>query len=226
MNLIKKSIITTSLILLFIQTAASQEGMGGMGMAAQTPVDDGINRVEITLVDPLDDRRGWCVDLFGHLTNGILLGGLQGHNCFLYMGRGVTEDQGFDADRFADTGELQLVYYDKCMTLYERNSGSFVSVEDCNGEDIQNFVMSEVGEIKPKAQTDLCLTLGDLSIPGGGRLAPEGTRPPESNKEIHQIRRLTFTTCSESIAGLQRWEFRSNYAEQELTQPHRFYKGE
>ena len=52
--------------------------------------------VEIKLVDPQDETRGWCVDLFAHLTNAMPVGGFQGHDCFLYFGSGPQVDQGFD----------------------------------------------------------------------------------------------------------------------------------
>ncbi|MDB4511864.1 RICIN domain-containing protein [Arenicella sp.] len=192
---------------------------------AATPFEDSNNRVEIKLIAPLDETRGWCVDLFAHLANALPLGGFQGHNCFLYLGKGVTEDQGFDFDLFKKTGELRLVYFDVCMTLYTPDSGSFIAAESCSGEDMQRFEMSDLGEIRPMAAPELCLTLGDLSVPGGGRLAPIGARPPATNEGIHLIRRLTFTSCNDDNATLQQWSFRSDYMPEEATQQSRFLKG-
>ncbi len=215
-----------SLMLLFMCNCLFlQNGFAQMGMA-QAPVDEGINRIEIKLIDSLDETRGWCVDLFAHLTNALPLGGFQGHNCFLYFGRGVTEDQGFDLDRFNQTGEFQLVYFDVCLTLYTPSAGSFVAAESCSGQDIQKFSLSGNGQISPKAAPDLCLTLGDLSVPGGGRLAPVGTRPPASNEDIHLIRRLTFETCDDAQTKLQRWTFRSSYQVEEPTERSRFLESE
>lgn len=185
-----------------------------------------VKKVEIKLIDPLDDERGWCVDLFAHLTRALPLGGFQGHNCFLYMGKGPTEDQGFDVNRFNQTGELQLVYYDVCLTLHDPNPGSFVAAEACDGGTAQSFQKTEQGQIKSKSNPGLCLTLGNQSVPGGGRLAPVGTRPPATNEGIPQIRRLTFEACDESQDKLQRWTFRSgSYAPETPTEAHRFFKG-
>ena len=75
------------------------------GIAVAIPLSGtAVTPASIQLVDPLDDSRGWCVDLFAHLTGALPLGGLQGHNCFLYMGRGPTEDQGFDAELIEGAG--------------------------------------------------------------------------------------------------------------------------
>ena len=178
----------------------------------------------IQLMDPLDDSRGWCVDLFAHLTGALPLGGLQGHNCFLYMGRGPTEDQGFDAELIEEQGEIRMIHFDMCMTLHEPNPGSFVPIETCNDGEAQDFEMTADGRIAPLMAPELCLTLGAASVPGGGRLATVG-REARNNDNIPQIRRLTFETCSEddeSIAVRQRWQLVDTYEERTPTQEKRF----
>ena len=188
------------------------------GVAAQS---DDTSRAEIKLIDPLDDKRGWCVDMFAHLTNALPLGGLQGHNCFLYMGNGPTEDQGFLTDLIRDEGEFRFWYWDMCMTLHDPNPGSFVAVEECTGSDVQRFDMTTEGRIIARAAPDLCLTLGPTTIPGGGRRAP-ADRVIKNNDTIPQIRRLTFETCDDENGVLQKWELRDEYQESEITAERRF----
>lgn len=165
---------------------------------AQTDVN---NRAEIKLIDPMEDSRGWCVDLFAHLTGAQPIGGFQGHSCFLYMGNGPTEDQGFLMDAFANDQTFRLWHFDMCMTLNDPNPGSFVATEDCTGVDAQKFDWKDTGEIVPVATPDLCLTLGDLPVTGGGAVP------------IHLIRRLSFETCNPEIAIRQRWEWRTEWEE-------------
>jgi hypothetical protein len=181
---------------------------------------------EINLIDPLDEPRGWCVDLFAHLTNAIPLGGFQGHSCFLDMGRGATQDQGFDVEMIKDQGKFRLAHFDMCMTLQEPKSGSYVALEPCVDEPAQKFKMNADGTIVPQSAPQLCLTLGDTTIPGGGRLARVGARPPKTNIDIPQIRRLTFDTCTAQSATLQRWQLRTTYARQKRTIPGRFLTAE
>jgi hypothetical protein len=179
--------------------------------------------VEIKLVDTQDETRGWCVDLFAHLTNAMPLGGFQGHDCFLYMG-GVQIDQGFDEASIAE-GKFVLPYWDVCMTLQEQKHHSYIAAEPCIGEPVQKFTMHDNGRITPDTAPELCLTIGSITIPGGGRLAPVGARPPADNSTIPQIRRMTFDNCSDeaSIAALQTWTLRKGeYAPEEITMPHRF----
>ena len=161
---------------------------------------------ELKLIAPLEENRGWCVDLFAHLTNALPVGGFQGHNCFLYQGNGVTEDQGFDADTFED-GKIRLVYFDVCMTLHEPNPGSFVAAEPCNGEDVQKFDVKDTGEIVPETASNLCLTMGARIVTGGG------------GDPIHLIRQLSFEECTPEAADRQRWELRDTYVEATPTLP-------
>lgn len=211
MKTISRLVIISAIACGFAQSVISQEE------AWETA-----DRIEIKLVDPLDEPRGWCVDLFAHLRNALPLGGFQGHNCFLDMERGPTEDQGFDAGKFEQEGVLDLAYWDVCLTLHDPNPRSFVAAETCTGEPAQEFEWSSAGQIIPKIAPELCLTLGSSTIPGGGRLAPVGARPPKDNVDIPQIRRLSFETCSDENAVLQSWEPRREYERVEATYPSRF----
>ncbi len=154
---------------------------------------------EMKLISPLEETRGWCVDLFAHLTGGLPIGGFQGHTCFSYEGNGVTEDQGFDLERIAAKGQIRIVYFDRCMTLHEPNPGSFVAAEPCNDGEAQDFELQANGRIVPGSAPDLCLTMGTDSVPGGG------------GNPIHLIRKLSFETCDAQSAERQRWELRTQY---------------
>ena len=186
----KKSILLASLLIVAVMQSANA-----------------VTKAEIKLIDPLEETRGWCVDLFAHLTGGLPIGGFQGHSCFLYMGNGPTEDQGFDTEFFEADQELRLWHFDMCMTLNEPNSGSFVATEECTGVAEQKFEWKDSGEIVPIAAPDLCLTLGTLVVTGGGAVP------------IHLIRRLSFESCDPKIAVRQQWEWRSEWEESVPTMP-------
>ncbi|MGI9258661.1 MAG: hypothetical protein ACR2QQ_07490 [Gammaproteobacteria bacterium] len=184
--------------------------------------------VEIKLADALDESRGWCVDLFAHLTNALPLGGFQGHDCFLYFGSGPQVDQGFDEEMIPE-GKFRLPHWDICMTLQEPEHHSYVAAEPCSDDPAQNMTMHDSGRVTPDSAPDLCLTLGSITIPGGGRLAPVGARPPDDNADIPQIRRLTFDSCSDdpAIAVLQTWTTRKGeFVPEDRTIPHRFLQTE
>ena len=138
------------------------------------------------------------------------------------MERGPTEDQGFDAAKFDEQRILHLAFWDVCLTLHDPNPRSFVAADSCTGEPAQEFEWNSDGQIIHKMAPELCLTLGSSTIPGGGRLAPVGVRPPKDNVDIPQIRRLSFEICNNEDAVLQRWEPRREYERVEATYPSRF----
>jgi len=180
--------------------------------------------VEIKLAATQDEARGWCVDLFAHLTNALPLGGFQGHDCFLYFGSGPQIDQGFDEELIAES-RFRLPYWDICMTLQEPKHHSYVAAEPCSDDPAQKITMHDNGRITPDTAPGLCLTIGSITIPGGGRLAPVGARPPADNEDIPQIRRMTFDTCSDdpAVAVLQTWTTRTGeLTPEERSIPHRF----
>ncbi len=180
--------------------------------------------VEIKLVDAQDETRGWCVDLFAHLTRAIPLGGFQGHDCFLFFGKGPQIDQGFDEELIAES-RFRLPYWDVCMTLQEPKHHSYIAAEPCSDDPAQKISMHDDGRITPDTAPELCLTIGSITIPGGGRLAPVGARPPADNNDIPQIRRMTFDNCSDdpAVAVLQTWTTRKGeFVPEERSIPSRF----
>ena len=76
--------------------------MLSFAVQAQTPV-------EVTLVDRLDEARGFCFDTLGFQTRARPEEGLQTHSCYSYQGQ-LAVDQSFDADMIAD-GTFRTLNY-------------------------------------------------------------------------------------------------------------------
>ena len=174
--------LTGSLVVLFAMTAS-----------AQTPV-------EIKLVSAIDEARGWCLDLRGGAGAGEPIGGLHGHTCYTYNGNGPTNDQAFVMEGIHEINEFRMVAFnDLCMTLWEPNDGSFISIETCDDRAQQDFVLNDAGQINPEIMPELCLTLNTVTVPGGG------------GDPLHLMRDVSFDTCDGSISERQTWELRANY---------------
>ena len=71
--------------------------------------------VEVTLVDKLDEPRGFCFDTLGFQAEARPEEGLQTHSCYSYQGQ-LAVDQAFDGDLIPE-GTFRLIEYDVCMTL-------------------------------------------------------------------------------------------------------------
>lgn len=155
--------------------------------------------VEVKLQAYFEEDRGWCLDLRGPPQRAQPLGGIHGHTCYLYDGT-VSLDQGYVKEDILGKNIFRLAAFpDQCMTLYEPKSGSFVSMETCDGRITQEISLNENGRVSPKMAPDLCLTIGTETLPGGG-----GT-------PMHILRSATFDTCDDSIADRQKWELRAEW---------------
>ena len=152
-----------------------------MNVNADTPV-------EVKLIAPIEEDRGWCLDLRGRMNNSAPVGGVHGHTCDTYSGNGPIVDQAFSMENIEEENIFRLIAFkDKCLTLYEPNEGSFVSMETCDGRDTQAIMMNESGQIIPKLTPELCLTAGSVVLPGGG------------GDPLHLMRDISFEACNSDI---------------------------
>jgi hypothetical protein len=172
---------------------------------AETPV-------EVKLIAAIEEDRGWCLDLRGGQNNGVPIGGLHGHTCYASNGNGPTPDQAFVMENVQEKNEFRMVgFNDKCMTLYEPEKGSFISMETCDGRKAQAIEMNEAGQIIPKMMPGLCVTLGTVVVPGGG------------GRPLHLMRDVTFEACDSEINVRQSWELRAEWNGPEETTAERPY---
>ncbi len=156
--------------------------------------------VEVKLIAPIEEDRGWCLDLRGRMNNAAPVGGVHGHTCDTYSGNGPIVDQGFSMEDIMQENKFRLVAFkDKCLTLYEPREGSFVSMETCDDRETQAIMMNDSGQIIPEMMPELCLTAGSVVLPGGG------------GDPLHLMRDISFETCDSDINERQLWEFRAEW---------------
>lgn len=177
-----------------IQTLASALFvLCALNLNAQTPA-------EVKLVAALEEDRGWCLDLRGAQQNAAPIGGVHGHTCYTYQGNGVALDQGFFVENVQENNEFRMSGFpDLCMTLYEPRAGSFISIETCDDRASQDFVLDESGKIYSETHPELCMTLDDFVLPGGG------------GRPLHIMRDVSFEECGSVDSVLQTWELRSEW---------------
>lgn len=150
--------------------------------------------VEIYLTDMLDNTQvGYCIDIAGgREADADPADGLQSHTCYSNLGA-LGLDQTFDTAKFAD-GQLYMTEFDVCAELDSTAAGSSVSLNACDGSDLQQFVFAGEGTITAASATDMCLTAG------------EDTRSGRS--DANQIKTLTLEACSGDLAAYQDWAVR------------------
>ena len=157
---------------------------------AQTPV-------EITLVDRLDEPRGFCFDTLGFQQRARPEEGLQTHSCYSYQGQ-LAVDQAFDADGIADN-TFRIIEFDLCMTARGLTTGNTFALEPCDGRDTQRFEHRPNGKVMSLAAPGNCVTAGEGPSRHGGGGDP-----------VHLIRDLTLEVCDGSRDDRQQWRLRDS----------------
>ena len=151
--------------------------------------------VEVTLIDKLDEPRGFCFDTLGFQARARPEEGLQTHSCYSYQGQ-LAVDQTFDGDLIS-SGTFRLIEFDLCMTLTGISAGSKFALEPCDGGELQQFTHRANGRVVAAAAPGNCVTAGEGPSRHGG-----GGEP------VHLIRDLTLQVCDGSRDARQQWRLR------------------
>lgn len=158
---------------------------------AQTPV-------EVTLVNKLDEARGFCFDTLGYQMRARPEEGLQTHTCYAYQGQ-LAVDQAFDAEGISN-GMFRIIDFDLCMTARGLAAGNSFALEPCENLDTQRLQHRADGSVVATAAPALCVTAGAGPSRHGGGGDP-----------VHLIRTLTLEPCGADHAMRQRWRLREAF---------------
>ena len=151
---------------------------------------------EIYLLEELDESRGYCIDIKGSKLNADPDNGLQAHTCYSYQGE-VSVDQSFDNTKI-EQDEFYIPYFDVCMEAESASESSNLLLKPCNKSEKQKFEFKSTGEIVLANNTDLCLTVSEVSREGGG------------GSPVHLIRDLVLNGCNNNISTRQKWGLRKS----------------
>jgi len=152
-----------------------------------------VNLVEIKLLDNLDDKRGFCIDIKGHKFKAKIERGLQAHTCYSYQGD-IAVDQGLDANRFKQN-ELFFPNFDVCVHPTSYKNPMSLNLIKCNNT--QKFIFDEDNTIRLKNNTNLCLTVARQKSRKGGGGSP-----------LHLMRNLSMQICDNRLFVYQTWGIR------------------
>ena len=152
-----------------------------------------INLVEIKLLNNLDDKRGFCIDIKGHKSSAKIDKGLQTHTCYSYQGK-ISVDQGLDADRLRQK-ELFFPYFDVCVNTTSYDNPINLNLIEC--KNTQQFIFNKDNTISLKDNKNLCLTV-----------AKEKSRKGGGGSPLHLMRNLSMQICDKKYSIYQTWGIR------------------
>ena len=152
-----------------------------------------VDLLELKLLNNLDDKRGFCIDIKGHKFRAKISRGLQAHTCYSYQGE-IAVDQGLDANKLKQK-QLFFPYFDVCVHPTSSNNPLNLNLIKCGST--EEFVFSEDNTIRLKNNTNLCLTVAEGNSRKGGGGSP-----------LHLIRNLSMQTCDEQKSIYKTWGIR------------------
>ena len=152
-----------------------------------------VDLVEIKLLNNLDDKRGFCIDIKGHKFRAKISRGIQAHTCYSYQGE-IAVDQGLDANKLKQK-QLFFPYFDVCVHPTSSKNPLNLNLLKC--DNIEEFVFSEDNTIRLKNNTNLCLTVAEGNSRKGGGGSP-----------VHLIRNLSMQTCNQQNSVYKTWGIR------------------
>ncbi|WP_394240961.1 ricin-type beta-trefoil lectin domain protein [Vibrio astriarenae] len=154
---------------------------------------DNVNIAEIMLSSPLDESRGYCLDIAGGKgADAPVESGLQAHTCYNYTGE-ILEDQGFET-ALIPSGSFKISYFDVCMSASSIEVGASLDLEKCKASDNQSFSLNDNGQITPNSNPSLCITVDR-----------ENKREGRGGSPIHVMRPVSLQPCENSQSEYQNW---------------------
>jgi len=143
---------------------------------------------------PMDEPRGYCLDVAGFGVNARPDEPLRVHTCK------YGEDNIDQLFRWVDfeSGHIAMPAYKRCLAAESAQAGAQILVRECSDSELQAWTFVPNGNLVLRANPDLCLTMGDERFDAGSEvLVFPG----------YQYRSSTMQACRERGDKLQdfRW---------------------
>jgi len=142
---------------------------------------------------PLDDARGYCIDIAGFGANIRLTDPLQVHTC--KYGASL-EDQIFELA--AGENSVYATEYDVCLAAGALEAGAELYVGACDDSPLQRWELAR-GRLSPASRPELCISLaGEV-----GEIA--GT--PALITPVYRRRDVSLENCEDGLRPVQTWHW-------------------
>ena len=143
---------------------------------------------------PMDEPRGYCLDVAGFGANVRTDEPLRVHTC-KYGEDNI--DQIFRWTDY-DTGRIIMPAYDRCLAAESNQPGARLFVEECVDSELQAWMFVPNGNLVLRARPELCMTVGDERFDAGAEVLMFPG---------YQYRSSTMQPCRERGDALQdfRW---------------------
>ena len=165
--------------------AATQDVVEAEVAESEQVNDEG---VFLRIIAPLDEARGYCLDIPGHLAGVRLDSPLHVHTCK----HGIWNQDGrFDVAAFAN-GVIRMPHYELCLQAENTSIGARLFLAECTRAVLQTWTQEKSSVIALEAFPQMCITVEDG--PGRGAGGPQ-----------YLMKGVGLDTCSEEASDRQLW---------------------
>ena len=142
----------------------------------------------LRVIAPLDEPRGYCLDIPGHITSVQLESPLQVHTCK----HGIWNQDGrFDVTALGN-GVLRMPQYELCLQGENTSTGARLLLANCTQGELQTWIVQDSGEIVLEAFPQMCITVEE----GPGR---------DAGGPQYRMKGVGLDTCAQQVSDRQRW---------------------
>ena len=165
--------------------AATQEIVSSEVAESEQVNDQG---VFLRAIAPLDESRGYCLDIPGHMAGVQIDSPLHVHTCK----HGIWNQDGrFDVAALGN-GVIRMPHYELCLQAENTSIGARLLLAECTEAELQTWTLQDSGEIALEAYPQMCITVEEG--PGRGAGGPK-----------YLMKGVGLDTCAQQASDRQRW---------------------
>jgi hypothetical protein len=144
--------------------------------------------VFLRVIAPLDEARGYCLDIPGHMSGVRLESPLHVHTCK----HGIWNQDGrFDLAALGN-GVIRMPHYELCLQAENASIGARLLLEQCTEAALQTWTVQDSGEIALEAFPRMCITIEDAA----GR---------DASGPQYLMKSVGLDTCAQQASDRQQW---------------------
>ena len=157
-----------------------------IGVAESEQAND--QGVFLRVIAPLDEARGYCLDIPGHITSVQLESPLHVHTCK----HGIWNQDGrFDMAALGN-GVIRMPHYELCLQAENTSIGARLLLAECTGAELQTWTLQDSGGIALEAFPQMCITVEEAPSRDAG--GPQ-----------YLLKSIGLDTCAQQASDRQRW---------------------
>ncbi len=142
----------------------------------------------LRVIAPLDEARGYCLDIPGHMAGVQIESPLHVHTCK----HGIWNQDGrFDVAALGN-GVIRMPHYELCLQAENASIGARLLLAECSEAELQTWTLQDSGEIALETFPQMCITVEER--PGRNAGGPQ-----------YLMKGVGLDTCAQQASDRQRW---------------------